>query len=42
VLGTIGVIGLVVGLLVTMPYATWVGAYLSAQYGRITDPAVAT
>jgi predicted Na+-dependent transporter len=39
-LSTIGLIGLVlllVGVLITFPYATFVGAYLIGQYARLTD-----
>jgi hypothetical protein len=40
-LSTIGFIGLVlllVGVLITFPYASFVGAYLVGQYARLTDP----
>jgi len=40
VLSSIGVIGLaalVVGVLVTYPYASFIGAYLVGQYARLTD-----
>jgi hypothetical protein len=39
-LSTIGLIGLVlllVGVLITFPYANFVGAYLIGQYARLTD-----
>jgi energy-coupling factor transport system substrate-specific component len=40
-LSTIGFIGLVVllvGVLITIPYASFVGAYLIGNYARMTDP----
>jgi len=40
-LSTIGLIGLVVllvGVLITFPYASFVGAYLVGRYARLTDP----
>jgi energy-coupling factor transport system substrate-specific component len=43
VLTTIGLIGtgaLVIGLLFTLPYASFVGAYLVGQYARLTDQRV--
>jgi energy-coupling factor transport system substrate-specific component len=42
VLTTIGLIGLgaiVIGVLVTLPYSSFVGAYLVGRYARLTDPA---
>jgi energy-coupling factor transport system substrate-specific component len=44
VLTTIGLIGLgalVIGVLVTLPYASFVGAYLVGRYARLTDPPAA-
>ena len=39
-LSTIGLIGLVVvvGVLVTFPYASYIGAYLVGRYAALTDP----
>ena len=34
----IGLAALVVGVLVTYPYASFVGAYLAGRYARLTDP----
>jgi energy-coupling factor transport system substrate-specific component len=39
-LSTIGLIGLIafgIGLLITLPYASYVGGYLVGQYARLTD-----
>ncbi|HLB77487.1 MAG TPA: DUF4013 domain-containing protein, partial [Candidatus Dormibacteraeota bacterium] len=36
-IGIIGVAALVVGVLVTYPYASFIGAYLVGQYARLTD-----
>jgi len=41
VLSTIGLIGLaalVIGVLVTFPYASYIGAYLIGRYARLTEP----
>jgi hypothetical protein len=37
-LSLIGVAVLLVGVLVTFPYASFVGAYLAGRYARLTDP----
>ena len=40
VLSSIGLIGfaaLVIGVLITYPYASFIGAYLVGQYARLTD-----
>ena len=42
VAGFLGVAALVVGVLLTIPYASWIGAYLIGRYARITDDAAAT
>jgi hypothetical protein len=34
----LGIVLLIVGVLVTIPYASLVGAYLSGVYARLTDP----
>lgn len=36
-LGLVGLLAVVVGVLVTYPYASFVGAYLVGQYARLTD-----
>jgi len=36
-IGIIGVAALVVGVLITYPYASFIGAYLVGQYARLTD-----
>jgi energy-coupling factor transport system substrate-specific component len=41
VAGLVGVALLVVGLLVTLPYSSWIGAYLVGRYAQITDAALA-
>jgi predicted PurR-regulated permease PerM len=35
--GLIGLLGLLVGALITLPYASFVGAYLVGEYARATD-----
>jgi hypothetical protein len=35
--GVIGLLGFLVGVLVTLPYASFVGAYLIGYYARLTD-----
>jgi uncharacterized membrane protein len=39
-IGLIGVAALLVGLLVTFPYASYVGGYLVGRYARLTDQPV--
>jgi energy-coupling factor transport system substrate-specific component len=41
-LGLVGVAALLVGLLVTFPYASFVGGYLVGRYARLTDRPVAS
>ena len=41
VAGLLGVAALVVGVLLTLPYASWIGAYLIGRYARLTDAASA-
>ena len=41
VAGLVGLAAIVVGILVTLPYASWIGAYLVGRYARITDAALA-
>jgi energy-coupling factor transport system substrate-specific component len=36
-IGLIGLVALVVGVLITFPYASFVGGYLVGQYARLTD-----
>jgi hypothetical protein len=36
-IGLIGVVALLVGVLITIPYAAFVGGYLVGQYARLTD-----
>ncbi|TMB71571.1 MAG: DUF4013 domain-containing protein [Chloroflexi bacterium] len=37
-IGLIGVAALVIGVLVTFPYASYIGAYLIGRYARLTEP----
>src|SRR5437763_9480698 len=36
-IGLIGLAALVIGVLITYPYASFIGAYLVGQYARLTD-----
>jgi energy-coupling factor transport system substrate-specific component len=36
-IGLIGLVALLVGVLITFPYASFIGAYLVGQYARLTD-----
>src|SRR6266550_4904498 len=37
-IGLIGLVALIVGVLITLPYASYVGGYLIGQYARLTEP----
>ena len=41
-LGLIGFLGFLIGALITLPYASFVGAYLVGRYGEVTDRELAT